>query len=87
MNAAGSKKAKNPDLWERLLAAYDQHAVEMVWVKGHAGIDDNERCDQLASAALLQPDLPPDKGYDPDPPKTPSLTTTSDQPISSASKT
>lgn len=87
MKAAGSKKAKNPDLWERLLVAYDQHAVEIVWVKGHAGIDDNERCDQLASAAMHRPNLPPDKGYDPDPPTPPSPTATNDQPTSSASKT
>lgn len=75
MKAVGSTKAKNPDLWERLLTAYDRHEVEMIWVKGHAGVDDNERCDQLASAAMQQPDLPPDEGYDPDPSGTPSLTT------------
>ncbi|TVQ04443.1 MAG: ribonuclease HI [Planctomycetaceae bacterium] len=74
MKALGSKKAKNADLWERLLAAYDRHAVEMVWVKGHAGVDDNERCDRLAAAAMQQPELPPDEGYDPDPPVTPAFT-------------
>jgi ribonuclease HI len=63
MNQSGSKKAKNPDLWERLLAAYDRHEVEMVWVKGHAGIDDNERCDVLAMEACRQPELPPDPGF------------------------
>lgn len=87
MKAAGSKKAKNPDLWERLLTAYDRHEVEMIWVKGHAGVDDNERCDQLASAAMQQPDLPPDEGYASDPAAAPSLTTTNDQAKSSASKT
>lgn len=63
MNQSGSKKAKNPDLWERLLAAYERHEVEMVWVKGHAGIDDNERCDVLAMEACKQPGLPPDPGF------------------------
>lgn len=87
MKAAGSKKAKNPDLWQRLLAVYDQHAVEMVWVKGHAGIDDNERCDQLASAAMQQTHLPPDEGYDPDPPTPPSPPVTDDPQTSSSSKT
>jgi len=87
MKAAGSKKAKNSDLWERLLAAYDQHAVEMVWVKGHAGIDDNERCDQLASDAMQQPDLPPDDGYAPDSPTTFPSTTANSQPTSLSSKT
>ncbi len=63
----GSKKAKNSDLWERLLIAYEKHEVQMIWVKGHAGIDDNERCDQLAVAASQQPSLPPDEGYQPGP--------------------
>jgi ribonuclease HI len=63
MNPSGSKRAKNPDLWERLLAAYEKHEVEMVWVEGHTGIADNERCDALAMAACRQPDLPADPGY------------------------
>lgn len=63
MNQSGSKKAKNPDLWERLLAAYERHEVEMVWVKGHAGIEDNERCDVLAMEACKQSGLPPDPGF------------------------
>ena len=44
------KPALNPDLWERLLALLDKHKVEFVWVKGHAGHPENERCDQLAVA-------------------------------------
>lgn len=63
MNASRSKHAKNPDLWERLLAAYEKHDVEFIWVKGHAGVEDNERCDQLAEAALNQTDLLEDTGY------------------------
>jgi ribonuclease HI len=62
-NPAGMKRAKNPDLWERLLAAYEKHEVEMVWVKGHAGLADNERCDTLAMAACKLADLPADPGY------------------------
>ncbi len=65
MSTNGSTKAKNSDLWERLLAAYNQHEVEFIWVKGHAGLNDNERCDQLASAAMRKPNLPPDEGYAP----------------------
>lgn len=42
------KPALNPDLWEKLLELCDQHDVEFVWVKGHAGHPENERCDQLA---------------------------------------
>ncbi len=45
----GDKKpALNPDLWQRLLDLLDIHDVEIVWVKGHAGHPENERCDQLA---------------------------------------
>jgi len=56
-------KAKNIDLWERFLAAYEKHDVELIWVKGHAGITDNERCDQLAVDAAKAPNLPDDTGY------------------------
>ncbi len=42
---------KNDDLWKRLLAAKKPHRVEFVWVKGHAGHPENERCDELATAA------------------------------------
>lgn len=64
MNQSGSKLAKNPDLWERLLAAYEKHEVQMIWVKGHVGIEDNERCDQLAMAACQLKGLLPDLGYE-----------------------
>jgi len=39
---------KNKDLWLRLMAAYKLHQVKLVWVKGHAGHPQNERCDQMA---------------------------------------
>lgn len=42
------EKALNPDLWEKLLNLLEVHQVEFVWVKGHAGHPENERCDQLA---------------------------------------
>lgn len=44
------KPALNPDLWERLLELLDAHDVEVVWVRGHAGHEYNERCDALATA-------------------------------------
>lgn len=44
--------ALNPDLWERLLQLYDTHKVKIVWVKGHAGHPENERCDRLAVAQI-----------------------------------
>ena len=44
------EKALNPELWERLLRLCDIHEVEPVWVKGHAGHPENERCDKMAVA-------------------------------------
>lgn len=44
------KPALNPDLWERLLALLDVHDVTFNWIKGHAGHEENERCDRLAVA-------------------------------------
>ncbi len=46
-------KVKNIDLWQRLLPLLDKHSVQFVWVKGHNGHPENERCDQLA---VLQKD-------------------------------
>ena len=58
------ERAKNIDLWEKLLPLCEKHQVEFRWVKGHAGNVENERCDQLSMAALRQPDLPADEGYE-----------------------
>ena len=58
------ENAINPDLWARLLALCDQHDVEFLWVRGHAGIPQNERCDQLAVQAARQNNLPVDSGYE-----------------------
>lgn len=57
------KGKKNPDLWLRFLNVYKKHKVKFVWVKGHANIPGNERCDQLAVEASQMPGLPEDKGY------------------------
>lgn len=43
--------AINADLWEQLLTIIEKHNLNIVWVKGHAGHPENERCDQLAVAA------------------------------------
>ena len=42
----------------------DQHKVELIWVKGHAGNKENERCDYLAVSAANKPDLLVDQGYE-----------------------
>ncbi|NJO92376.1 MAG: ribonuclease HI [Chloroflexia bacterium] len=59
----GFKGKKNPDLWQRFLKVYPKHQVKFVWVKGHANIKENERCDQLAVEASHQRNLPDDVGY------------------------
>lgn len=53
-----SKKAEvaNRDLWERLLIQGAKHQIEWCWVKGHDGHAENERCDELARAAIVTGD-------------------------------
>jgi ribonuclease HI len=58
------KKVKNPDLWKQMVELTEKHRVEFKWVKGHAGIFENERCDQLAVTASRLPSLPPDTIYE-----------------------
>jgi ribonuclease HI len=43
----------NRDLWERLLTLANIHRIEWVWIRGHNGHMENERCDQLARAAIV----------------------------------
>ena len=57
------KGKKNPDLWMRFLEIYKNHRVRFVWVKGHNNNILNERCDQLAVEASMQPRLKEDEGY------------------------
>jgi ribonuclease HI len=52
------KPVANRELWEALDAAMQRHAVEWVWVKGHAGDPHNEEVDRLAVAMISRPDLP-----------------------------
>ena len=52
-----NEPVKNVDLWKRLLKAKEPHQVEFVWVKGHAGHPQNERCDELATTAADSDDL------------------------------
>lgn len=46
-----NEPVKNTDLWKRLLKAKAPHQVRFIWVKGHDGHPQNERCDKLATAA------------------------------------
>lgn len=58
------KAALNVDLWKRLLELMKIHKVNLIWVKGHAGHPDNERCDRLAVAAYSGGSLCEDENYD-----------------------
>jgi ribonuclease HI len=58
-----TEKAVNTDLWERLLQLCEQHEVSFEWVKGHAGLAENERCDRLSVAAASGSSLLEDEGY------------------------
>lgn len=42
----------NRELWEALSMAAAQHQISWQWVRGHAGHQENERCDTLARAAI-----------------------------------
>lgn len=42
------KKVKNPDLWKAYIEAAKPHKIHAVWVRGHDGHDENERCDDIA---------------------------------------
>ncbi len=48
------KPALNSDLWAELLDLVHPHKIEYVWIKGHAGHAQNERCDKLAVDAAQQ---------------------------------
>lgn len=50
----GKEPVKNIDLWKRLLKAKEPHDVTFIWVKGHNGHPENERCDKLATTAADQ---------------------------------
>ena len=45
---ADKKPALNPELWGELLDLCEKHEVTFEWIKGHAGHEENERCDRLA---------------------------------------
>ena len=44
------KKVKNPDLWQEYIAIASTHKVRGIWVRGHDGHEENERCDILAKS-------------------------------------
>ncbi|MBC7902049.1 MAG: ribonuclease HI [Gemmatimonadaceae bacterium] len=55
---------KNRDLWTRFDALSKKHQLKFVWVKGHADNPYNNRCDELATSAADERNLPADTGYE-----------------------
>lgn len=49
---ADGKPVKNVDLWQELERAAARHRVEWHWVRGHSGVEGNERADALANRAI-----------------------------------
>ena len=49
---AAKKPVKNVELWQRLEQAIHPHEVKWTWVKGHSGVPENERADELATTAI-----------------------------------
>ncbi len=71
----GGTPVPNADLWQELLELCERHEVTLIWVPGHAGQAENERCDLLSVRAAQAGDLPPDEGYEQPwvPPEPPTL--------------
>ncbi len=58
------KGKKNADLWQRFIPAYRKHDVTFRWIKGHSGIPENERCDELAVSSADGGKLLIDQGFE-----------------------
>src|SRR5690554_1583584 len=61
---SGFKNKKNIDLWKRYIPLHMKYKPRFVWVRGHAGNVENERCDRLAVAAAESGQLQVDQGYE-----------------------
>jgi ribonuclease HI len=51
---SAKKPVVNQDLWEELDGLVSEHKIQWTWTKGHAGHDDNNRCDELAQRAARE---------------------------------
>jgi ribonuclease HI len=58
------KDKANPDLWKLYIPLHRKIKPKFVWIKGHAGHAENERCDQLAVQAALGGGLKVDEEYE-----------------------
>jgi ribonuclease HI len=48
------KNVKNIDLWQEYIEVSRPHTIEAIWVKGHSGHIENERCDKIAKDEALK---------------------------------
>lgn len=48
------KNVKNPDLWREFIEVSKPHKIEIMWVKGHSGHIENEKCDKIAKQEALK---------------------------------
>ena len=60
----GSNWVLNADLWQELLNLCDEYEVNVVWVKGHSNILENDRADQLSMRAAQSTSLAIDDAYE-----------------------
>ena len=58
------KDKANVDLWLRYIPLHHKFKPKFIWVRGHAGHKENERCDELAVAAACGAGLLVDKEYE-----------------------
>jgi ribonuclease HI len=58
------KKKANPDLWQQYIPLHKKYKPKFIWVRGHAGHLENERCDELAVQASRGFNLLVDTGYE-----------------------
>jgi ribonuclease HI len=58
------KDKANADLWIRYIPLHKKHKPKFIWIKGHAGHPENERCDRLAVAAAMRGPLSIDTAYE-----------------------
>ena len=61
---ADKKPVLNVDLWRSFLEAMTPHKLSILWLKGHAGHAENERCDFLARTCAQQENLPADEIFE-----------------------
>ena len=58
------KKKANVDLWQRYIPLHKKYKPKFIWIRGHAGHPENERCDQLAVGAANGGNLLIDEEYE-----------------------